>query len=145
MIQNFDPKTQDSDGTVFIETFSKDPEKSEKIVDQTNTLVNADEIESPIYNIDTEDWIIDETNTPLLNSFFINSQGEESIKNKLNKNIKIGERVVLVKDLSTITLYKGCCCSICGFMGTDFYEIEFFSRFKEGDPSLKSLKNHPDF
>ena len=91
--------------------------------------------------------MIDKNNTPLMGYFYINEQGEDSIETKLNRNIKIGEVVLLIRDIPNLHLYKGYRCAISGIEHGEegIYDIEFYSTFKDGDPSFKSLEANPDF
>ena len=75
----------------------------------------------------------------------MNYQGEYSIKTKLNSNIKIGEALILVKKFPEFCLYRGYCCSVFESHEEKLYEIEFYSRFKKVDLSLKELKTHPNY
>lgn len=79
------------------------------------------------------------------NHFFIESQGESSVKVKLNRALDTNDQVVLIKDHPTNGIYKGYVCTIISVVENNLYEIEFFSVFKDDDLSLKSQKRHPDF
>jgi len=85
------------------------------------------------------------------NLFFIEKQGKNSVDSKLNRILKVGDNVVLLKDFPDVDLYKGYLCTIIAVLGGSekedeiYYEIEFFSTFKDNDYSQKSLKRNLDF
>lgn len=51
------------------------------------------------------------------NLFFIEKQGKSSVSSKLNRILKIGDPVVLLKDLPDLDLYKGYLCTIIAVFG----------------------------
>lgn len=90
------------------------------------------------------------------NLFFIEKQGKSSVESKLNRILKVGDRVVLLKDFPDVNIYKGSLCTIIAVFGGQeddsyggddqiYYEIEFFSTFSDEDYSKKSQKRNIDF
>lgn len=69
---------------------------------------------------------------------YIHQQGQDSIKYKLDRPLKVGVIVIYNKDTSAESFYKGYQCSIIGAYKGDFYEIEFYSEFGPNDKSRKS-------
>jgi len=82
--------------------------------------------------------------TELLGNY-INQQGQDSIKYKLERPLQVGNIVIYNKDTSAEGIYKGYQCSIIGAYKGDFYEIEFHSKFGPNDKSRKSEKDFPGF
>jgi len=87
------------------------------------------------------------------NLFSIEKQGKSSVSSKLNRVLKVGDPVVLLKDFPDVDLYKGYLCTIIAVFGGGeggenadiFYEVEFFSTFENNDNSLKSQKRNLAF
>jgi len=89
--------------------------------------------------------------------FFIEKQGKSSVRSKLDRVLKIGDMVVLLKDFPEVDMYKGYLCTIIGIFGGGVgegregantfykYEVEFFSTFEKNDNSRKSQKRNLDF
>ena len=75
---------------------------------------------------------------------YIETQGENSIKTKIERPLRIGDSVILTKDLPEFLLYNGYVCTIIA-LEKDYYEIEFESSFKEDDSSRKSEKRNVGF
>lgn len=82
---------------------------------------------------------------------YIESQGEDSIKSKLNRIMTVNDMVVLLKDFPDDLMYTGYLCTIIDVLGQResdgemYYEIEFESGFKDSDLSRKSKERNSDF
>lgn len=82
---------------------------------------------------------------------YVESQGKDSIKIKVERQLSLGDYVVLTKDLPELLLYKGYLCRIIGIFseseipGQNCYEIEFDSYFGNDDYSRKSETRNVGF
>ncbi len=82
---------------------------------------------------------------------YIESQGEDSIKSKLNRIMAVNDMVVLLKDFPDDLMYTGYLCTIIAvFSKGDLddeidYEIEFESDFLDTDLSQKSKERNSNF
>lgn len=83
--------------------------------------------------------------------FYIENQGEDSIKPKLNRVMHVNDTVVLLKDFPNDSMYRGYLCTIISVFGNGDlddeldYEIEFESDFLDNDLSRKSQEHHSNF
>lgn len=76
---------------------------------------------------------------------YINQQGEDFIRYKLDRPLRVGDIVIYNNDISSESIYKGYLCSIIGAYKQDFYEIQFSSEFNSNDKSRKSENDFPNF
>lgn len=75
---------------------------------------------------------------------YIHLQGERSVEIKLNRQLKVGDPVVLLEDFPEELLFQGYCCYIIGIFGNT-YEILFEASFNDNDPSFKSQQQNSNF
>lgn len=85
------------------------------------------------------------------NGPYINLQNKRSIEIKLNRQLKVGDSVILLKDFPQKLFFRGYLCSIIEVYHdtknpyNSQYEVLFHSDFEDDDLSLKSQRNNPTF
>ena len=82
---------------------------------------------------------------------FIQIQGKDPVKIKLERPLLVGDSVVLLKDFPDNMLFKGYVCEVMSVENLSIdpsqslYQVVFHSDFNKNDPSLNSKGNSSDF
>lgn len=99
-----------------------------------------------------KDPILNETlNSDIFHDGFIEMQGDDSVRIKLDRPMQVSDYVVLLKDFADFNLYKGYLCQITEVVQYSKdpnqcqYHVIFDSDFADDDPSLKSSRKDFEF